>query len=160
VTGVQTCALPIFNDNMVFEYAIAVGGPFDAVRAWRMGSDFNVPLWPLYVGVAPAELSRNFFMVDQPNVDIVAVKTLSEGAFRGEVTSAPLNPKVNKVFVVRLQEFAGRAANVKVTLPVRIKSATLMNITESVELGKVSQTDPLTISLRPYECATVRIEIE
>ena len=96
---------------------LPAAGLFDPVRAWRLGSDFNVPLWPQYVGVAPAERSRDFFSVDQPNVDIVAVKTLSEGAFRGEVTSAPLNPKVNKVFIVRLQEFAGRAANVKVTLP-------------------------------------------
>jgi hypothetical protein len=151
---------PGLENNMVFEYTVAGGGPFDSVGAWRMGSSFNVPLWPQYVGVAPAERSRNFFAVDQPNVDIVAVKTLSEGAFRGEVTSAPLNPKVTKVFIVRLQEFAGRAVNVKVTLPVLIKSAALMNITESVELGRISQTDPLTIPLRPYECATVRIETD
>ena len=145
---------------MVFEYAVAGGGSFDDVRAWRLGSEINVPLWPEYVGVSPAEGSRHFFSVDQPNVDIVAVKTLGGGAFRGEVTSAPLSPKITKVFILRLQEFAGRGTSVKVTVPVRIKSATLMNITESVELSSISQIDPLTIPLRPYECATVRIEIQ
>ena len=151
---------PGHDKNMTFEYAFAAGGNFDAVRAWRMGSDFNVPLRPQYVGVLPAEYIRGFFSVDQPNVDIVVVKTLSEAAFRGEVTSAPLSPKVSKVFIIRLQEFTGLATNVKVTLPAAVKGATLMNITESVELGKVSQLTPLTISLKPYECATVRVEIE
>ena len=145
---------------MVFDYAIASDGAFDPVRAWRMGSDFNVPLRAEYVGVAPQARSRGFFSVDQPNVEIVVVKTLTESALRGEVTSAPLSPKVNKVFIVRLQEFTGRAANVKIGLPAKVIAASLMNITESVELRKISAIAPLTVSLRPYECATVRIEIE
>jgi hypothetical protein len=148
------------TDLMVFEYAIAGGGLFDPVRAWRMGSDFNLPLRAQYIGVAPHDRTRGFFSVDQPNVDIVTVKTLNESAFRGEVTSAPLSPKVSKVFIVRLQEFAGRSANVKVSLPAKVISASLMNITESVELKKISEIAPLTVSLRPYECATVRVEIE
>ncbi|PYS98505.1 MAG: hypothetical protein DMF63_15870 [Acidobacteria bacterium] len=148
------------TDSMVFEYAIAGAGIFDPVRAWRMGSEFNLPLRAQYVGVAPVARTRAFFSVDQPNVDIVTVKALNESAFRGEVTSAPLSPKVTKVFIVRLQEFAGRAANVKVTLPAKVIGASLMNITESVELKKISEIAPLTVSLRPYECATVRVEIE
>jgi hypothetical protein len=148
------------TDRMVFEYGIAGDDEFDPVRAWRMGSGFNVPLRAQYVGVSPVVRTRGFFSVDQPNVDIVVVKAISESAFRGEVTSAPLSPKVNKVFVVRLQEFAGRPANVTVGLPVKIRAASVMNITESVELSKVSQISPLRVSLRPYECATVRIEIE
>lgn len=148
------------NDLMVFEYALAAGGVFDPVRAWRTGADFNVPLMPQYIGVAPEEPTRTFFSIDQPNVQIVAVKTITESAFRGEVTSAPLSPKVSKVFIVRLQEFTGRAANVKIGVPAKIRSASLMNITESVELRKISDISPLTVELRPFECATVRIEIE
>lgn len=148
------------TDRMVFEYAFSAAGVFDPVRAWRMGSGFNVPLRAQYVGVAPKDTSKGFFSVDQPNVQIVTVKAQSESAFRGEVTSAPLNPKVNKAFIIRLQEFAGRATNVKVTLPVAIKSASMMNITESLELNKLTQLAPLTISLKPFECATVQIEIE
>jgi len=151
---------PGHDGNMTFEYAFAAGGNFDAVRAWRMGSDFNVPLRPQYVGVLPVENVRGFFSVDQPNVDIVVVKTLSEAAFRGEVTSAPLSPKVSKVFIIRLQEFTGRATSVKVTLPAAVKAAMLMNITESVELAKLLQLSPLIISLKPFECATIRVEIE
>ena len=148
------------TDRMVFEYAIAGGGAFDPVRAWRMGAGFNVPLRARYVGVAPAETQRGFFSVDQPNVQIVVVKALTESALRGEVTSSPLNPKVFKSFVIRLQEFAGRGAKVVISVPAKIKSATLMNITESVELRKISEIEPLTVSLKPYECATVRIDVE
>lgn len=148
------------TDRMVFEYAIAGGGSFDPVRAWRMGSDFNLPLRAQYVGVAPLDRSKGYFSVDQPNVEIVTVKALTESAFRGEVTSAPLSPKVTKVFIVRLQEFAGRQANVTVSLPAKVIAASLMNITESVELRKITDVAPLRVSLRPYECATVRIEIE
>jgi hypothetical protein len=148
------------DDRMVFEYGLAAGGIFDPVRAWRMGADFNVPLRTQYVGVAPADGTRAFFTIDQPNVQIVVVKTISESAFRGEVTSAPLNPKVSKVYVIRLQEFAGRATTVKLGLPAKVKSAALMNITESVELGRIPDVSPLTVTLRPFECATVRVEIE
>ncbi|MEO8574037.1 MAG: glycosyl hydrolase-related protein, partial [Pyrinomonadaceae bacterium] len=148
------------EDRMVFEYAVAGDGAFDPVQAWRMGSDFNMPLRAQYVGVAPQERSRGFFSLDQTNVEIVTVKAITESAFRGEVTSAPLSPKVNKIFIVRLQEFAGRATNVTVSLPAKLTAASLMNITESVELKKIGDLSPLRVSLRPYECATVRIEIE
>lgn len=155
-----TTVEPGRDDRMVFEYAFAAEDEFDPVRAWKMGANFNLPLRAQYVGVAPAETARGFFSVDQPNVQIVVVKTLTESVVRGEVTSAPLNPKVSKVFVIRLQEFAGRNSSVTVNVPARIKSATLMNLTESVELGKITEASPVTVSLRPYECATVKIEIE
>ncbi|HUR97664.1 MAG TPA: glycosyl hydrolase-related protein [Pyrinomonadaceae bacterium] len=148
------------DDLMIFDYAIAGDGAFDPIRAWRMGSEFNLPLRAEYVGIAPAEKSVGFFSVDAPNVEIVTVKSITESASRGEVTSAPLSPKVNKVFIVRLQEFAGRPANATIKLPGKVVSASLMNITESVELGKIATTSPLRVSLRPYECATVRVEIE
>ena len=110
--------------------------------------------------VLPVGRSRSFSSIDKPNVDIVTVKALSENAIHGEVTSAPLNPKVNKGFIVRLQEFAGRASNVRVSLPAKIRAASMMNITEQVELKKLTELSPLRVSLKPYECATVRIEIE
>ena len=148
------------EDRMVFEYGIAGDDAFDAVRAWRMGANFNLPLRAQYVGFAPAQTSRAYFSVDQPNVQIVVVKSLSESTFRGEVTSAPLSPKVFKAFIIRLQEFTGKSSRVTLGLPAKVKSATLMNITESVELAKISETSPLTVSLRPFECVTVRLEIE
>lgn len=151
---------PGLKGNMIFEYAFAGGGVFDPVRAWRMGEDFNLPLVAKYEAVRPTEITQGFFAVDQPNVQIVAVKPLAENVIRGEVSSAPLNPKVNKIFIVRLQEFAGRSANVKIDLPVKVKSATLVNITENVVLGKIAEIAPLTVAMKPYQTATIKIEIE
>jgi hypothetical protein len=151
---------PGITGNMVFEYAIAGDAAFDDVHAWRLGSECNVPLQAQYVSVLPVERMRSFFGVDKPNVEIVTVKSLSENAIHGEVTSAPLNPKANKVFIIRLQEFAGRASDVSVTVPAKVIAASLMNITEQVELRKLTELSPLRASLKPYECATLRIEIE
>lgn len=151
---------PGLKGNMVFEYAFASDGAFDPVRAWRLGASFNVPLRPMITSVAPAAAEQGFFSVDQPSVQIVAVKTLTENVIRGEVSANPLNPVSNKVFVIRLQEFAGRGGTVKVSVPAKVRSAALMNLTESVELSRIADIAPLTVSLRPFEAATVRVEIE
>ena len=151
---------PGVEGNMIFEYAIADDGVFDSVRAWRMGSEFNVPLQARYVSTIPNKRTQTYFNVDKSNVEIVTVKTLAQGAVHGEVTSAPLTPKVNKDFVVRLQEFSGKATDVTISLPAKVRSASLMNITESVEFHKLSNISPLRLSLKPFECATLRIEIE
>ena len=151
---------PGLKGNMVFEYAFAAGGAFDPVRAWRLGADFNVPLRPHFTAVAPAAARQGFFSVDQPNVQIVTVKTLTENVIRGEVSSAPLNPTLNKVFVIRLQEFAGRGGSVRVSVPAKVRSAALMNLTESVELGRIAEVSPLTVDVKPFEAVTVRVEIE
>ena len=119
-----------------------------------------MPLQVQYVSVLPVGQTRTFFSIDKPNVEIVTVKTLAQGAVYGEVTSAPLAPKVNKDFVIRLQEFSGKATDVTISVPAKVRSASLMNITESVELRKLSELSPLKVSLKPFECATVRIEIE
>jgi hypothetical protein len=151
---------PGITGNMIFEYAIAGDAAFDDVRAWRMGSEFNLPLRAQYISVLPVARTRSFFSLDKPNVDIVTVKALSENAIHGEVTSAPLNPKVNKTFIVRVQEFAGRASDVTINVPAKITAASMMNLTEQVELKKLTELSPLRVSLKPYECATVRVEIE
>lgn len=151
---------PGVKGNMVFEYAFAADGVFDPVREWRMGADFNVPLRAQLVGVLPSDAERSFFSVDKPNVQIVTVKTQAENVIRGEVSSAPLNPPVNKIFVIRLQEFSGKGGPVAVSVPAKVRTAVLMNLTESVEIGRVEKLDPLTVNIKPFEAATVRIEIE
>ena len=112
------------------------------------------------VGGLPVDAERSFFSVDRPNVQIVTVKTQAENVIRGEVSSAPLNPPVNKIFVIRLQEFAGKGGPVTISIPAKVRSAVLMNLTESVEIGPVEKLDPLTVNIKPFEAATVRIEIE
>lgn len=151
---------PGVKGNMVFEYAFATDGVFDPVRARRMGADLNLPLRSEYVQVKPQQLSGSFFSVDQPNVEITAVKPLTETAIRGEVTSAPLSPQVNKIFVIRLQEFTGRATTVKINLPAKIKNASRISITEDKVIEHISRIAPLTVDVKPYQTVTIKIEIE
>ncbi|MGB7070306.1 MAG: hypothetical protein WBD22_12495 [Pyrinomonadaceae bacterium] len=151
---------PGITGNYVFEYAVASSGVFDPVQAWRLGSSFNLPLRANYVSVAPSQLSRGYFSVDKPNVQIVTVKALSDTVIRGEVSAAPLDPQLNKVFVIRLQEFSGLPVTVHVTLPSTVKSASLLNLTENRELKTIGQINPLTISMRAYETATIRVTID
>ncbi len=146
---------------MVFEYSISgADGPFDAVRSWRAGAEFNVPLRAVYTAVAPAESSKAFFGVDQPNVQIVTVKAAAADPVRGEVSASPLNPTVNKVFVIRLQEFAGKPTTVKVNIPAKIKAASRTSLTENFTIERIINVSPLTLHLRPFQTATVKFEIE
>ena len=151
---------PGMSGNMVFEYAIAGEKSFDAVGAWRLGSDFDLPLIPEYTSVKPVEPTHSFFTIDQPNVDIVDVKPLAENVIHGEVSSAPLDPPVNRSFVIRLQEFAGRPATAVVSLPGSVKSASLLNLTEDKTVGAVDSLSPLRVKIGPYQTVTIKVEIE
>jgi hypothetical protein len=151
---------PGLTGNMVFEYAFAAAGIFDPVRAWRMGSDFNLPLRAEFTQVKPLTVRQAFFTSDQPNIEIVNVKPLTENVIRGEVSSAPLNPQVIKIFIVRLQEFAGRGGRVKIGVPASVKNASRVSITEDRVLGPVSSVSPLTVDVKPFQTVTLKIEIE
>ncbi|MGI8810928.1 MAG: glycosyl hydrolase-related protein [Pyrinomonadaceae bacterium] len=151
---------PGLDGNYIYDYAVAAAGIFDPVVGWRMGADFDLPLRAEYTQVAPVRPSVGFFSVDQPNVQIVDVKPFSDTVIRGEVSAAPLNPQPNKFFVVRLQEFAGRGANVSVSMPVKLKSASIVNLTENEVLGSVADISPLTVSIKPYQTLTIKFEIE
>lgn len=151
---------PGLDGNYVFEYAIAGDGMFDEVKAWTLGANFNVPLRAEYVNRVPTSLRYSYFSVDQPNIQIVTVKTLSDSTVRGEVSATPLDPQIKKVYVIRLQEFAGRSANVRINLPVKIKSAEVVNLTETETLQKLSKISPLTVEMNPFETKTIKFEIE
>lgn len=151
---------PGFGNRLIFEYSFASDAEFDAVKAWRLGSAFNVPLRATYITSKPVVSTQSFFGIDQPNVQIVTVKPLAESSVRGEVSSAPLPPRQDKMFIIRLQEFAGKAATAKISLPAKVKKATLVSLTEERDIQAISQIDPLTVSLKPYQTATVKIEIE
>lgn len=151
---------PRLSGRYVFDYAIAGSGKFDDVKAWQMGADFNLPLTGEYINALPSSLSDGFFSVNQPNVQIVAVKPISDSIIHGEVSATPLDPQTNKVFVVRLQEFSGKATTANIKLPVKIKSAAIVNLTESKVLQNLNNTSPLTVNLKPFETVTVKIEVE
>ena len=88
------------------------------------------------------------------------MKQLADTTVHGEVSANPLNPRANHVFVIRLQEFAGRPATLQVTTPVKVRGAALLNLTEDRVLENVTTLSPLTVKLKPYETVTLRIEIE
>ncbi|MEZ5428983.1 MAG: glycosyl hydrolase-related protein [Pyrinomonadaceae bacterium] len=159
IVNMQTVE-PGLGGRYVFDYAVADDGRFDEIRAWTLGADFNLPLRSRYIDNPPGSLSHGFFRVDQPDVQIVDVKTLSDSTVRGEVSATPLDPQLSKVFIIRLQEFAGRSATARVDLPVRIKSAAEVNLTETRELQNIERIAPLTVELKPFETKTVRIEID
>ena len=125
-----------------------------------MGANFNLPLLAEYTNNLPSSLSYSFFNINQSNVQIVDVKTISDSTIRGEVSATPLNPQLNKIFVIRLQEFAGKPATAQINLPVKIKSAQIVNLTESKVLQNVANISPLTVELKPFETKTVKFEIQ
>jgi len=151
---------PGLSGNYQFDYAITSEGVFDPIAGWRLGSDLNLPLIAKYTPVLPQNISQSLFAVDQPNVAIVTVKPLSDEVIRGEVSAAPLDPHLTKVFVIRLQEFAGRGVTAKITLPVKITSAALVTLTEDKIINDLTNSDPLSVTLKPYETATIKFTIE
>ena len=160
VTNLMTTE-PGLGQQYVFDYAVnAANGGFDDVAAWRLGSEFNLPLQASYVTVPPAVSERSYFKVNQPNVELVTVKQIADTTAHGEVSANPLNPQASTVFVIRLQEFAGRATSVEVTLPVKIRTVAILNQTEDRVLETVSSFSPLSVKLKPYETVTLRVEIE
>ena len=160
VTNLMTLE-PGLDQRYSFDYALnAATGTFDDVTAWRFGSAFNLPLRFSYVAVPPAVSERSYFMANQPNVEIVTVKQLADTTVHGEVSANPLNPKVNRMFVIRLQEFAGRAATAEVTTPVKVRSAAILNLTEDTVRENLPTFSPLIVKLKPYETVTLRIDIE
>lgn len=159
VINMQTVE-PGFGGSYIFDYAVATDGIFDEVKAWTFGANFNVPLRAEYVDRSPTSLSYSYFKLDQPNVQIVAVKTLSDSTIRGEVSATPLDPEMSKIYVMRLQEFAGKATTVQINLPTSIKSAEIVNLTESKTLQKLMKISPLIVEMKPFETKTVKFEIE
>jgi hypothetical protein len=160
VTNLMTTE-PGLDQRYVFDYSVnAANGAFDDIAAWHLGSEFNLPLRASYVAMPPSVLERSYFMVNQPNVEIVTVKQVADITTHGEVSANPLNPRASTVFVIRLQEFVGHAATVEVTAPVKLRAAAILNQTEDKVLGSVSSLSPLIVKLKPYETFTLRIEIE
>ncbi|MEP6900196.1 MAG: glycosyl hydrolase-related protein [Actinomycetota bacterium] len=160
VVNVETVE-PNLTGNYIFDYALASDGKFDEIKAWRLGANFNLPLRADFVDVLPVILTASFFSIDQPNVQIVDVKSISDSVVRGEVSATPLDPQLNKIFIIRLQEFAGKSvAAAQINLPVQIKSAAIVNLTESKVLQNLTKLKPLTVELKPFETKTIKIEIE
>ncbi len=159
VTNLETVE-PGLGDRYEYDYAISArDGAFDDVSAWRFGADFSTPLRAVYVATAPPALRRALFAADQPNVQIVAVAPSAIGDAAGDVSAVPLTPRPTRRFVVRLQEVAGRAATVRLTLPSTIRAAEIVDLNEERVLKTGLPIDPVVVDLKPHETVTVRIEV-
>lgn len=151
---------PGLEGNYLYDYAVSSDGKFNDIKAKRLGAEFNLPLRAEFVAVQPNVLESSFYSVSQPNVQIVTVKKALGSENHGEIGAVPLNPQIGKEFVIRLQEFTGKTATIEIKLPVKIKSASLMNLNESIELGKIVRLSPLTVEMKPFETKTIKFEIE
>lgn len=151
---------PGIEGRYIFDYAIAGGAAFDSVWTRKLGASFDLPLLAQYVQSSPAEMSRSYFSVDRPNVEIVVVKPPTVSAVRGEVSATPLDPPVSKTFIVRLQEFAGQGTTVRLRLPVAAKNASLVSLTEDKVIRQLGAGNELSVELRANECATVKFDVE
>ena len=159
VTNIDTVE-PGFGSDYDFDYALNTSaGKFDDSAAWRFGSAFNAPLRAQFVALFPKSSSRSFFSIDQPNVEIVAIKPSSDNAANGDVSASPLDPKPTRVFVIRLHEFAGRMTTLHLNLPAAIAKAQALNLTEDRVILDIPLASPLTVSLKPFETATIKIEL-
>jgi len=144
-----------------FAYSLSSGAAaFDAVRASHQGWELNVPLLTRYAVTLPAAPRASFFGVDRPNVQILTVKPLETDKQVGHVTSVPLTPRPNRRFVIRLQEVSGTATDVRVMTPMPVRAARVLDLVEERVLQPDLPTSPLTIRLRPFEVATVAIELD
>jgi alpha-mannosidase len=160
VTNMETLE-PGLGERYVFDYALGGGtGKFEEIAGRRFGSAFNLPLRAMFLTVEPLTPERSYFGVNQTNVEIVAIKPVADTTVHGEVSASPLDPKPNRVFIIRLQEFAGRAASVQVATPVKVRAADMLNLTEDRVLQSISELSPLVIQIKPYETVTLRIEVE
>jgi hypothetical protein len=107
----------------------------------------------------PAAAEKSFFELDQPNVELVTVKPFSDTIINGDVSSVPLNPRPDRVFTLRLQEFAGKAVTVRINTPAPISKAEIVNLTEDRVLQPVVSIAPLTVAIKPYQTLTIKIEL-
>lgn len=142
----QNLELGMENEPLRFDFAItSVGGGADPVVAYRAGADFNIPMIAarLLPHVAPAKPVNSFFMLDAANVVLKA--------FRPSADGDPTH------YMLRLQEVAGRPAELNVSTPLKIAQAEQTNLSEDEEVAP--QALPLKVLLGPNQTVTLRLTI-
>ena len=108
------------------------------------GYDFNYPLIAMQVaphaGALPA--SGSFASVSSPNIILTAMKKAED----------------SDALVLRMYEFAGKADDVKVTLPEGAGSATVTNLIEQHDGAAIPVSGNVaTVSIHPYEILTLKV---
>lgn len=134
------------DEPLWFDFALTSGSEFDPVASYRDGLDFDVPLIAaqLLPGMAPAQPDGSFFTVSAPNVAVLAFKPSANG-----------DPND---YMLRLQEIAGKAAEVEITTPLKVSAAATTSMTEDVVREKLGVA-PLRVHVGPHETVTLRLII-
>lgn len=142
---------PVWPDSLAdrgrneFRFAIFPhAGDWRAGQVDRRAAEYNTPLIaaaePAHAG--PLGRGVSFASVDAPNVELTWVK-------RAEDSDAT---------VLRLVEWHGRPATATVTLRGRIAGARRANLLEDPGEALPVQGNTVTITLRPYEIATILVD--
>jgi alpha-mannosidase len=129
-----------------FSYSLySHSGDWKQALTVRHGYEFNYPLRAFQVephgGSLPPQ--HSFISIEGDNVVLTALKKAEDG----------------DALLLRLYEWAGKAGNVRISLPEGANSASLTNLMEKVESAPLSFTQhQLTIPVHPYEIVSVRVE--
>ena len=143
---------PLWPDSLAdrgmnhFRFAIFPhAGDWRAAQTERLAAEYNTPLAaaaePSHSGALGKTVS--FASVDAPGVELTWVK-------RAEDSGA---------WVLRLVEWFGRPATATVTLRPEIRSAHTSNFLEDPGAAVPATAHTLRVTLRPYEIATVVVEV-
>lgn len=134
------------HEPLWFDFVLTSGGDFDPAAGYREGWDFDVPLIAatLLPGMTPAQAEGSFFTLSAPNVAVLAFMPSADG-----------DPND---YMLRLQEIAGKAADVELTTPVKITAAATTSMTEDAILQKLPAA-PVRVRLGPHETVTLRLTI-
>ena len=140
----ESPSIPIIN----IDYSIdTYMGQFNAVKASRMGWEFNVQLMSSFVRQGQSgplkDASLSFLEVDKPNIQIITLK-------RKEVDSQDR-------FIIRLQEISEMEGDLKIRSYFPIKEARYTSLLEDPKEIKPSTTDPIKIKFKPYQTITLEL---
>jgi len=138
---------PGYSSESWYHFALSTGaGPFDPVAGYREGLSLDVPL----IGrepanaMVPAEASASFFSLTADNVAVLA--------FKPSVDNDPEH------YMLRLQEIAGRAADLELRTTLRITAAEERSMTEDQVLKSV-QVNPVRVRILPHQTLTLQFTI-
>ena len=138
-----------------FRYALYPhAGDWKQALTVRHGWEYNYPLAAVvttaHAGALPAE--HSFVAVDGQNVVLTAVKKAEDGdGLNGNV------PDGNGL-ILRMYEWAGKAATVTVHVPTGASGATVTNMMEKPEGAPLAmEGDAVKVDIKPYEILTMRV---
>ncbi len=118
-------------------------GAADSVSAHQFGVSDESDFVELPPNRRPSSWTKSLISLSAPNVIVEVLKPSSNG-----------NPDD---FLLRLQEIAGKPAELSLQLPLRLRSIAETTITEDHDLQ--SGIQPNAISLSPYQTLTLRLSV-